>query len=332
VVEGLGFEAMLFAPGDPVGTAFFDTGKRTLRSAHFDMFKRIALIGKDTGMVFTITGFADRQMFGSNSEAQNVTLSENRAQEVRDYMIANGLPVSQALLGTSEGDAAAERAGNSSGQDNQDFRKAEVMRPDDGTYILKVTSTNASGTIVTSRIDPDKRGDAGTSNGFVFLRKKTTLSFDASDSVTIDGTDFDYKGNSDGNNGTPEEFANNLARDINAHPSANLKASVQGAVVTVSKDGDAFNLTLVTTGSRNITLTGNSGVTVTSEFSRTTTSNQTQAATGNRTVAVGGSVDVGFSRKFEMDVTGNSSISARLVSIPAPPEFLATIKEYLKED
>lgn len=49
------------------------------------------------------------------------------------------------------------------------------------------------------------------------------------------------------------------------------------------------------------------------------------------TVAVGGSVDLRTARQFEMEVKGNSRVSARLVSLPAPPEFLAEIKEYYKE-
>jgi outer membrane protein OmpA-like peptidoglycan-associated protein len=331
-VDALSFNTELFGPEVPVNEPTFDTGKANLRSGDLESLKRLAIIAKDMNTTLTVTGFADRQLFANNSEAQNITLSENRAKVVADYLKCHGVPESQIVLGNSEGDAAAERAGNTPGQDNQNFRKASVTRPNDGTFWLRVTESGSSGSIVEGQISPDKRGDSGTTNGFIFLRKKRSINFDADDSVTIESIDFDYKGNSDGNAGTPEEFAANLARDVNAHPSANLKASVQGSVVTVSKDGDPFNMTLVTTGSRNITLTGNSGVTITSEFSRTTTSNQTQASTGNRTVAVGGSVDIGFSRKFEMDVTGNSSISARLVSIPAPPEFLSTIKEYLKED
>jgi low affinity Fe/Cu permease len=53
--------------------------------------------------------------------------------------------------------------------------------------------------------------------------------------------------------------------------------------------------------------------------------------TGNRTIAVGASLDYRSSRQFEQSVTGNSTITARLVSIPAPPEFLALVKDFLKE-
>ncbi|HAA16837.1 MAG TPA: hypothetical protein DCE41_36045 [Cytophagales bacterium] len=47
------------------------------------------------------------------------------------------------------------------------------------------------------------------------------------------------------------------------------------------------------------------------------------------TLAVGGSVDFRTSRQFEVSAEGNSAVSARLVSLPAPPEFLDEIKSYL---
>jgi hypothetical protein len=68
----------------------------------------------------------------------------------------------------------------------------------------------------------------------------------------------------------------------------------------------------------------------TSQFSKTKTQSKTSTKTGNTSVAFGASVDVRYARSFEMTVTGNSAINARLVSIPAPPEFLSTIKEFLK--
>jgi hypothetical protein len=68
---------------------------------------------------------------------------------------------------------------------------------------------------------------------------------------------------------------------------------------------------------------------VTREFSRTETRSLTRQNTGNRAVAFGATLDVRYSRQFEMTVTGNSAISARLVSIPAPPQFLEAIRAYL---
>jgi outer membrane protein OmpA-like peptidoglycan-associated protein len=49
----------------------------------------------------------------------------------------------------------------------------------------------------------------------------------------------------------------------------------------------------------------------------------------NTAVAVGLSVDVGYQRRFGLEVTGNSRITARLVSIPAPVELLDEIRAFL---
>lgn len=49
------------------------------------------------------------------------------------------------------------------------------------------------------------------------------------------------------------------------------------------------------------------------------------------TIAVGASVDVRVARQFEMDVSGNAKVSARMVSLPAPPEFLDEIKTYYNQ-
>ncbi|MEL6536536.1 MAG: OmpA family protein [Bacteroidota bacterium] len=49
-----------------------------------------------------------------------------------------------------------------------------------------------------------------------------------------------------------------------------------------------------------------------------------------RTLAVGASVDFRTSRQFEISAEGSSSVAARLVSLPAPPEFLEVIKNFLE--
>ena len=51
----------------------------------------------------------------------------------------------------------------------------------------------------------------------------------------------------------------------------------------------------------------------------------------NSTSAVAVSVDARYSRMFDLNMSGNMSIDAELVSIPAPPEFLTFIKDYFGE-
>ncbi len=54
-----------------------------------------------------------------------------------------------------------------------------------------------------------------------------------------------------------------------------------------------------------------------------------QRTESNTTVAAGLSLDVAFARRFGMEVTGNSRINARLVSLPAPVALLDEIRTFL---
>src|SRR5690606_13707856 len=99
----------------------------------------------------------------------------------------------------------------------------------------------------------------------------------------------------------------------------------------LTRESEPVNIQLASSSSRNLTLTSSDSITISEQFSRSQSQRVTQQRTGNTTMAFGGTLDVRDARKFELDVTGNSSISARLVSIPAPPEFLDTIRSYLKD-
>lgn len=337
-VEAVGYTTDLFAPNAAIFRALFETGKHTLTAAQraslSNGLMRLALAMKRMNFRIEIEGFADRQRFANrtSSDALNRQLGDNRARELQNILLANGAPANLITIKASRGEAAAADAGDSEGQDNQAFRKAEITTPERTNHWLFVRAQSGGPNL--NAVAPDKTGDSSADNGFIYLFKPTALALSGK-KVTIEGTDFPFSGaviSGGAAAGSSQAYAQNLANDINAHASAALKASVAENVVTVSKDGDKFQLTLVTAEQRQINLTGSSGITVTQQFSRTRSTSQTQQNTGNRAVAVGASLDVRFSRKFEMNVVGNSSISARMVSIPAPPQFLETIQEFLKQD
>jgi outer membrane protein OmpA-like peptidoglycan-associated protein len=338
-VEAQGYDTGLRAPGDRVGHALFNTGEHTLRDSD-----RVSLSNSLMNMAqamrrmrfrVTIEGFTDRQQYANRarSDELNRQLGDNRARELQNILLANGAPPELITMIPSRGEAAAEAAGDSVGQDNQDWRMAEIKTPDRTHYWLFVHARSGGPNL--NAVAPNKIDDTSSDNGFIYLYKPTALSLSGK-KVTIDGTDFPIRGAAAGGHaiGSPEAYAKNMADDINANANAtaNLKGSNSANVVTVTRDGDPFRLTLVTAEQREISLSGTSGVTVTTQFSRSRTSSLTRQNTGNRTVAVGASLDVRYSRQFEMNVTGNSSISARLVSIPAPPQFLETIREFLTDN
>lgn len=86
-----------------------------------------------------------------------------------------------------------------------------------------------------------------------------------------------------------------------------------------------------------VTITGTSGTTVATSnanafvlsASKIPGLAQFESEERNRALAWGGSIGVRYSRQFGVEMTGNSSIRARLVAIPAPAELLDEIRDYL---
>ncbi len=338
LIEAEGYLTDLVPPSESIGTVQFETGKATFIEDNEDsdskMLLNIAKAMIEMNLEVDIEGFTDRQRFADRdrSDEYNIKLGNNRAKLLKRQLIANGVPEGKIHITDSGGDAAADRANDSVGQDNPSFRKAEIHTR--GRTDIWIFVHASSGGTNLNAVTPNMIGDSGSANGFIYLFKPATLSINDK-KVTIDGTDFPLSSASVTGGSTPgsaRNYALNLTNDINGNASADLKASSSGNVVTVSKEGDKFQLTLFTTEQRQINLTGSEGITVTQQFTRSRSTNQTRENSGNRAVAVGASLDVSFSRKFEMNVSGNSSITARLVSIPAPPQFLETIQEFLNKD
>ena len=342
-VSAASFRTALFAPGERVHVMYFKTGKHhheeftdsggTQRNEqNLPALRNIALFAIQHNLTLQVKGFADAQPYrggGQASDAKNRELGDLRSDEIIRILKANGLPDAQIEKVPSEGAKDAKAAGGPA--DNIEFRRSEIHVKNRTEYYLWCDAPN--GTEIES-FAPDKRTPPGaTGNGFMFVFDAVALSLSGK-KCTIDGTDFPFSGSAGGGNasGSAEAYAFNLKNSINGNGSVDFQASADGNVVTVFGKTSPFQLSLITAQSRNIQITSSEGITVTEQFSRSQSSNATQANTGNRTVAVGASVDVRVSRQFEMNVTGNSSISARLVSIPAPPQFLETIKDFLAEE
>lgn len=342
-VEGAGYSASLYAPSDPITTTHFKTGKHHLETFSIDgttynddmiqSLGYLAQFAQDHNLDLEVEGFADAQRYrnqpASSSDQSNIDLGNRRADEIIRILVGQGLPANKVTRKASRGSADARAAGGT--PDNVNFRKAEIRIKNRSVYYLLVRSPNSSLTI--ESVTPDKTTPGTSGNGFAWLYRPQPLSLSGK-KVTIEGTDFPFSGASAAGHaaGSPSAYAENLKNDINANASVDFSASAEANVVTVFGKTTPFRLTLVSSEERSIQISGTEGITVTRQFTRTESSNLTRQNTGNRAVAVGASLDVRFSRQFEMNVTGNSSISARLVSIPAPPEFLETIKTFLAQN
>lgn len=330
-VAAQGYNTRHIAPNAPVLQLLFETGRHDVNPNSYESLRNLAQAMRELNFAVEIEGFADRQVYASNSDALNAQLGNNRANEVRSILIANGAPSNLITVRPSRGDRAAADNGDTRGRDNPNFRKVDITTPGRTAHWVFVHARAGGPNL--NGVTPDKRADTGNENGFIHLFRPSPLNLSGK-SVTIEGTNFPFRGTAAGSfaANSPEAYAKNLADDINGHASADLQASASANVVTVNRKGDEFQLTLVTSSNRDISLSGTSGVTVTTQFSRTRSSSLTRQNSGNRAVAVGASLDVRYARQFEMNVTGNSSISARLVSIPAPPQFLETIREFLNKE
>jgi outer membrane protein OmpA-like peptidoglycan-associated protein len=312
-------------PRCAAGEAKFGIGISILSAEDNSKLGKIAQILKDTGLRIELEGYTDRQ----GSQTRNVALGIARAENVGKFLVKEcDVPAAQVTYSNplSRGEAQ-HRADDPTGpEDNEDYRKTSYTFLDLDYYLI--TAGNKSD-FVLAEIAPNNIGNpTGPGNAYVSLYDVVELSLVlAGNGVTVEGTSFGFSGSANqGSPGTAVAYANNLARDINAAP--NLSAWATGNVVQVARAQDAFQVQLFTKDNREISIAESSGFTVTSQFSRSQRTVKSQKQGSKRTTAVGVSIDARFSRQFNQEVTGNSSISARLVSIPAPPEFLEQIRAY----
>lgn len=325
-----GFVATAFGSDARVTHCNFDFDKADIRPGDDEKkLRAAAAFLKASGHKVKVFGHTDR----SGPPDYNVKLGNRRVDAVVEYLLAQGVDAGQLLKQPSTGEKRATEGGDPDGKKNEEFRLGELILTDTQSAFVSVQG-DAGHTLDDDAVAPDRRDDQPKpDNGFIHVYDAVATNLAAGGrKVVIKGQDFPLRGVASGGNpaNSPEAYALNLATDVNAAAAVKVKAWPTGNVCNLANEGDAFNLELVTTESREITLAGSEGTTVTSQFTRTKSSKTSTSKTGNTSVAFGASVGIRYARSFEMEVTGNSAISARLVSIPAPPEFLAAIKEFLK--
>jgi outer membrane protein OmpA-like peptidoglycan-associated protein len=341
-ITARGWNARAGSSTTPLVRVHFRTGRHNIETftaegagRNSDTGNELALLARfsrDRGVRLRVVGHTDAQPYPGGqaaSDQANRQLGDRRANEVRDALVAHGASPANVTVTPSTGSADARAAGGAA--DQVLFRNAEVFF-DPGFAAVLVTSRTASQSL--RGVSPANLTGALTSgNAWVMMLSPQPLGL-TGEAVTIDGSRFGFRGAAAGGHaaGAAESYAANLASDINGDTTVDFVAAADANVVTVYKKNAPFSLTLFTVESRQMTLSGTEGVTVTREFTRTSTSTSTEDATGNTTVAFGASLDVRYGRQYDTTVTGNSSISARLVSIPAPPQFLDVLREFLRPE
>lgn len=314
--------------GGTLGLALFDSGSYALKPAATEELRLLARALRDSGSVVDIVGFTDRVA----SQAYNTQLGEDRARAVADYLKANGVPAAQIRRIETRGED--RWVGATDEVANQQFRRAEVLLADSDDLLIVVDS---AGTQLQTTPTPDKTGGSASGNGFIIVRHFTAQAVDATavkvgaseTSVAISGAAVNSGGSTFAAD-TPEAFAFNLARDVNAGSTTHsVRATRQGGVVSFVNASDTVVINLVTLSANDIALSAADGASITKALAGIAPGPTASGDKPKVSVAVGLSVDYRTSRQFEQSVNGNSSISARIVAVPAPVEFLEEIKTYL---
>lgn len=324
-IDATAFTALLLEAGKPHLSILFEVDKAFIHSEYDNRLRNFAGFLRATGLTCNVNGYASR----TAGDEYNQRLSDRRAAEVRGRLIAHGVPTAQ-LPTNAFGEDRWRAEGVPDEYEHQPHRVVELV-PDTSDHFIWIDGDPSNQLV---DVTPDQRGaNNNGDNGWVYVYDALGLADINDRTVTIKGQSFTLSGSAVGSHvaDSAEAYALNLASAVNANTAVRVKASAAGNVTNLCNEGDSYRLILVTSSNREINLSGSSGVTVTQSFTRSSSSTGTQANTGNRTVAIGASIDVRYGRQFEMNVTGNSSISARLVSIPAPPQFLESIKEFLDQ-
>lgn len=230
----------------------------------------------------------------------NLRLSQLRGEAVRDALLANQADCTFTIQGRGEIDATDDN-------NDPDQRRVDIQA--------------ASGSAIYLYIEDEP----GELNANMTIAGSGTNGVVAADQYALNGTGVAA--------GDPVISAAQLATDIRQKTS--FEASAVGELVyltrksagtaTVAKVKSYATSQSSQSSSSESSLDGESSSAASNaldKFTKTKT---------NRAAAIAGSVDVRFARMFDVSMSGNMSIAAELVSVPAPPEFLQFIKDYLED-
>lgn len=321
------------APG-AVHIVLFDTDQTVIKPAAQDELDVTARVIREGNLSVVVTGYADtqgRQPTPADRIAYNRDLGLRRARVVRQALIDRGVPAARIAEPVSGGED--RWAGTPVNVPNEQFRRAEITLAGSTDLLIVVESGTEQ---LQETPTPDHTGGSA-GNGFVFARRFSALPIDgtavllgASATRVAISTAAVNSGGTSHAAGSAAAAAFNLARDINAGTATHrVRATTRGGVVLLANADDAVVIDLVTLSANDITLAAGGGASVTRPLGSIAAGPTASRDRPKVTAAIGITVDYRRSRQFEQSVNGNSAISARLVSVPAPVEFLDELKQYL---
>lgn len=286
---------------------------------YIDMLVKV--LKTDSSAKVQVSGYTD----GSGDTNYNTDLSMRRAENMIKWLTGKGVPAGQFLTPQALGESEA----TTQGKEVSD-RKVKIELTTDGDYYL------FSGGVITTDATPNETAttDANVVNGFMHLKAgygntapTYTVKFDIG-SETFNMTVADL---------------NAIMTHISSTQSItdNFSAELIHDRVYLLQNESLIKWSVLNKSTENIEMESKSTVEkdenvkhdsyLIDETSSSSTQIKKNAEQLNNPVnfAMGASVDVRSARQFELNVEGNASVSARLVSLPAPPEFLDEIKTFL---
>jgi hypothetical protein len=271
---------------------------------HALIHKVLRLIqSNDSGASITITGMSDPK---GGTNPKNQSLAERRAEKLRGHIFGSTAPVSVKTIGTT----------NATG--NSDLLKRYAKIELDCDYLIFIDGV----------IDTDAApalADPGV-NKFVYTAFGTAASF-----KQIDVMYGSEHLNANDDSATEIIDALNIQNHQHEETSEGLHYLLDNEAIV--------KFSLFTNQSEEIEIedvneSSSEGTEDSSSFFSGKTKNQksllNEAASSrsqDSSFALGASVDFRMSRQFEMSMEGNSSMSARLVSVPAPSGFVDFLKD-----
>lgn len=227
---------------------------------------------------------------GVGTREYNQRLSVLRAQAVRDVLVANGVSTSGITV---------KGVGEQGVTDNMDDPEARN---------------------VTISFDTEPTGY------FLFLceRSANALAELMVDSICIASAEYPASGTVAG---LTVHSSAEVAAAVNAGSDAQASQFQELVYLTnrESSSGDVAKVTVFAT--QESSSAGGFGLDLEGESSESSELEKKTLSTVNRAAAIAGSLDVRFARMFDVSMSGNMSIAAELVSVPAPAEFLQFIKD-----
>nr|WP_294858913.1 hypothetical protein [uncultured Fluviicola sp.] len=267
---------------------------------HHLIHKVLRLIqNNDPGASITITGMSDPK---GGTNPKNQSLAERRAEKLRDHIFGSVAPVNVKTAGTT----------NATG--NSDLLKRYAKIELDSDYIILIGDAVTGDASTDSTVNKFVYAAHGTAESFKFI----DVMYGSEHLTTTDDSAMDIIDALNIQNHQIEETSDNL------HYLLDNEAIVKFSLFTNQSE----EIEIEDTNESSSEGTENS----TSFFSGKTKNQKSllndsvSSKSQDSSFALGASVDFRMSRQFEMSMEGNSSMSARLVSVSAPDNFV----EYLK--